>query len=138
MNIMEIIKKKNSFLSNSYVHKMGKCLFFFFCFVTSFFFFVLVMPVQAAHVQLESQHASITTENNFVIHFIGSEAKQPKWHLTFDLGDELAGSSESLHRVEEWVHVDDLAQDPQHLTQTLMGQWAAVLLFVWKNTPICC
>ncbi len=53
--------------------------------------------------------------------------------LTFDLWDELAGSGERLHRVEERVHADDLPQDAQNFPQTLMGQWTPVLLFVCKK-----
>lgn len=77
--------------------------------------------------------------SNYINHvLLALNLNNQSQNLTFDLGDELAGCSESLHCVEEWVHIDYLAKDPQHFTQTLMGQWATVLLFVWKNTPVCC
>lgn len=53
--------------------------------------------------------------------------------LTFDLWDELPGSGERLHSVEERVHADDLPQDTQNLPQKLMGQRTPILLFVCKK-----
>lgn len=45
----------------------------------------------------------------------------PPW-LTFDLGNERAGSCERLHGVQERVFGDDLAHHAQGFTQALVGQ----------------
>lgn len=53
--------------------------------------------------------------------------------LTFDLGYELAGSGEDLHRVEQRVGVDDLTQHPQDLPQTLVSHRPLTLLLAWSR-----
>lgn len=53
--------------------------------------------------------------------------------LTFDLGYELAGSSEYLHGVEQRVGVDDLTQHPQDLSQALVSRGPLTLLLTWMG-----
>lgn len=63
----------------------------------------------------------------------------PHNSLTFDLGYELASSSEDLHRVKQRIGVDDLTQHPQDLPQTLVSHRPLTLLawtsHIGKNKP---